>query len=445
MNEMNSEEISEQQIEDDSFDEGDLNSPFEKDISLEKSDRSLSELKRWYDDGDLIVDPEWQRNYVWNNRQASKLIESFLLNIPVPVVYLSKTINDEYEVIDGLQRLTSIFNFLDNKYNLVGLDLLTDLNGLNFKNLEKSLQRKFRNSTLRSFELSSGTNTDIHFIVFERLNTGGTKLNDMEIRNCLFRGSLNNLIKELSSNNNFVSSVNQSTLSKRMNDRALILRFLCFYERTHKKCKQGLKKFLNEFFETYRNPSEQKLDEYASVFDHCMKATVSVFGDRAFRLKASNSKKSKTVGEWATRINAAIFQAIAPSFSEYDLGSITRNADRIYEEYIDLITTDEDWVDNVRRATGETTRLSYVFDTWQRRLKEVMATTVENDTQRTFSRNLKKELFDQNRTCSICEQEIKLFDDAVLDHEVHYWRGGKTIPENARLAHRYCNLSRGGR
>jgi len=228
MNEMNSEETSEQQMEDDSFDEGDLNSPFEKDISLEKSDRSLSELKRWYDDGDLIVDPEWQRNYVWNNRQASKLIESFLLNIPVPVVYLSKTINDEYEVIDGLQRLTSIFNFLDNKYNLVGLDLLTDLNGLNFKNLEKSLQRKFRNSTLRSFELSSGTNTDIHFIVFERLNTGGTKLNDMEIRNCLFRGSLNNLIKELSSNNNFVSSVNQSTLSKRMNDRALILRFSLF-------------------------------------------------------------------------------------------------------------------------------------------------------------------------------------------------------------------------
>lgn len=320
-----------------------------------------------------------------------------------------------------------------------------DLNGSNFKTLDKGLQRKLRNSTLRSFELSSGTNTDIHFIVFERLNTGGTKLNDMEIRNCLFRGTLNSLIKELAENNNFIASVNQSTLSKRMNDRALILRFLSFYERTHKKCKQGLKKFLNEFFETYRNPSEQKLEEYRSVFEHCMKATVSVFGEKAYRLKVDTSKKSKTVGEWATRTNAAIFQAVATSFAEYDLGSITRNADRIYEEYIDLITTDEAWVDNVRRATGETTRLSYVFETWQRRLKEVMSTAEENDTQRAFSKNLKNELFDQAKTCSICNQEIKLLDDAVLDHEVHYWRGGKTVPENARLAHRFCNLSRGGR
>ena len=402
-------------------------------------------MKRWYDDGDLIVDPEWQRNYVWNNRQASKLIESFLLNIPVPVVYLAKTANDSYEVIDGLQRLTSVFKYLDNSFKLTGLDLLTDLNGSDFKSLEKGLQRKLRNSTLRSFELSSGTNSDIHFIVFERLNTGGTKLNDMEIRNCLFRGRLNSLIKELSVNSNFLSSVNQPSLSKRMNDRALVLRFLSFYERTHKKCRQGLKKFLNEFFETYRNPSDEKLDEYRSVFDHCMRAAVSVFGDKAYRLKVASSKSSKTVGEWSSRPNAAIFQVVATSFSDYDIGSITRNADRIYEEYVDMITTDETWVDNVRRATGETSRLTYVFETWQRRLEEVMSTAEENDTQRTFSRNLKKELFNQDRTCSICKQEIKLLDDAVLDHEIHYWRGGQTVPENARLAHRYCNLSRGGR
>jgi len=427
-----------------SFDEGDLNTPLYQEISLEKADRSLSELKRWYDDGDLIVDPEWQRNYVWNNRQASKLIESFLLNIPVPVVYLAKTTNDAYEVIDGLQRLTSVFKYLDNSFKLTGLDLLTDANGCDFKSLEKGLQRKLRNSTLRSFELSSGTNSDIHFIVFERLNTGGTKLNDMEIRNCLFRGKLNSLIKELAENSNFLLSVNQPSLGKRMGDRALILRFLSFYERTHKKCRQGLKKFLNEFFETYRNPSDQKLDEYRSIFDHCMKAAVSVFGDKSYRLKVTSSKNSKSVGEWSSRPNAAIFQVISTSFSEYDIGSITRKADLIYEEYVDMITTDEAWVDNVRRATGETSRLTYAFETWQRRLQEVMSTAYENDSQRTFSRNLKKELFNQDRTCSICKQEIKLLDDAVLDHEIHYWRGGQTIPENARLAHRYCNLSRGG-
>ena len=91
-------------------------------VRLDKKDRSLFDLKRWYDAGDLIVNTEWQRNYVWNRKQASKLIESFLLDIPVPVIYLAKTKDDKYEVIDGLQRLTSVFDFFSNKYRLSHLD-----------------------------------------------------------------------------------------------------------------------------------------------------------------------------------------------------------------------------------------------------------------------------------------------------------------------------------
>lgn len=98
------------------LDEGELRASVSGEISIEKSDRSLNEFKRWHDEGDLIVDPEWQRNYVWSRKQASKLIESFLLNIPVPVIYLARTPESKYEVIDGLQRLTSVFEFLDNKW-----------------------------------------------------------------------------------------------------------------------------------------------------------------------------------------------------------------------------------------------------------------------------------------------------------------------------------------
>ena len=175
----------------------------QKNIRLEQANRSLFELKRWYDVGDLIVDPEWQRNYVWNRKQASKLIESFLLDIPVPVIYLAKTKDDKYEVIDGLQRLTSTFDFFGNEYALTSLDQLKEEIGKKFKDLDKPLQRRLENATLRTFELSSDTDPNIHFIVFERLNTGGTKLNDMEIRNCLFRGKLNDLIKELAANESF--------------------------------------------------------------------------------------------------------------------------------------------------------------------------------------------------------------------------------------------------
>ena len=425
--------------------EDDLNAGLSRDISLERADRGLSELLRWFDDGDLILHPEWQRNFVWSKKQSSKLIESFLLNIPVPVVYFAKTEEDRYEVIDGLQRLTSVFDFFNNKFSLVGLDVLTDLNGKTFNQLEDANKRKLRNSTLRSFELAKNSESDVHFIVFERLNTGGTKLNEMEIRNCIFRGKLNNLLGDLALDPDFIKCINTESLSKRMNDRALVLRFIAFYERTHHKFSRGLKKFLNEFFETYRDPSDQKLAEYRQVFQKCMKASITVFGNQGFRVKSNRSKESKSVGEWSKTINAAIYQAVATSFAKYDLAQITRAADRIYEAYLDLITTDGKWTDCVRSTTGDPTRVAYVFDTWEKRLAEVMADVPPNDKQRTFSKSLKTEMFNQDKTCSICKQEIRLLDDASLDHEVHYWRGGATVPENARLAHRFCNNSRGGR
>ena len=424
--------------------EGDLNASISG-INLEKADRSLSEFKRWYDEGDLVLDPEWQRNYVWNKKQASKLIESFLLSIPVPVVYLSRTQDQRYEVIDGLQRLKTIFDFLSGEFALTGLDIMKDLNGKRFGRLDRSLQRSLRNSTLRSFELSSETDPDIHFLVFERLNTGGTKLNEMEIRNCIFRGRTNTLIKDLAENTDFVDCLGQSShasLQKRMNDRALVLRFLAFYERTYSKCQNGLKKFLNEFLETYRNPSEAKTREYTRKFEHCMKLSKTVFGGNAFRLRNDPASGSRT-GEWATKINASVFQCISTSFVDYDAGQITRAADRIREGYLDLMASDAQWIDRVRRATGERTRLAYVFDTWQRRLKDCVGSLESNDSQRTFSWELKKEMYKQSQICAICGNKIALIDDAAMDHVEHYWRGGKTIPENARLVHRYCNLSRG--
>ena len=433
-------------IEDiESLDEGELNtskSPHKRFV-LEKADRSLSELHRWYQSGRIYLDPEWQRNYVWDSSRASRLIESFLLDIPVPVVYFAKNESGKYEVIDGLQRLTSVFNFLDNKFKLQKLDILIEHKGKDYRNLPDEVQNKLQDAILRSFELSD-SDGDIHFVVFERLNTGGVKLNDMEIRNCLYRGSLNNLIKSLAENENFRKAINQRNFEKRMQDRALVLRFLAFYERTHLRCSSGLKRFLNDFLDTYKDASDEKISEYRKVFEKCMKACLTVFGGDSFRLKKDIAKLgSGSPGEWATRPNAAIFQVIATSFSDYDLGQITQKSDSIYETYLDLINTDREWVDRVRRATGESARLNSVFEKWRERLKEVMNDSQPQDGQRVFSHQLKKEMFDTNPICSICGNRISLIDDAALDHDQKYWLGGKTIPENANLTHRLCNLKKG--
>ena len=138
------------------------------------------------------------------------------------------------------------------------------------------------------------------------------------------------------------------------------------------------------------------------------------------------------------------FSSCGNSFCNYDLGQITRASDAIYEEYLDLIHTDSKWVDRVRRATGEATRLSYCFNTWYERLKDVLdSQSFSNDQKRVFSQQLKRELFEANPTCAICDQKIRLIDDAALDHTLQYWRGGQTVPENAQLVHRLCNLQKG--
>ncbi len=446
MSELNAEEINEKIAVDEELegaDEGDLNVTGPRKVILEKADRSLSELHRWYKNGRIKVDPEWQRNYVWDRSRASKLIESFLIDIPVPVIYLTKTKNQDYEVIDGLQRLTSIFKFMDNEFKLQAMEIIEDISGKFFKDLPRFHQSKIEDSVLRSFELSSASN-DMHFIVFERINTGSVKLNDMEIRNCLYRGPLNDLLKELSENIDFIKCLNQKSHKDRMQDRSLVLRFMAFYERTHHKCDRGLKKYLNEFLNTYQNANSEKIDEYRKIFSKCMKACFTVFGNNGFRLKSDITKlNSRSSGEWSTRPNAAIFQVISTSFAKYDLGSITQAADVIYEEYLDLINNDALWIDRVRRATGETSRLIYTFDAWNSRLEKVMRNRFERQGKRLFSRKLKEEMFRLDSICALCGQKISLIDDAAMDHNVRYWDGGETIPENANLVHRHCNQRKG--
>jgi hypothetical protein len=422
------------------LDEGDAEVQTKEGVSIEKADRSLAELHRWYRSGRLIIDPEWQRSYVWDTRRASKLVESFLIDIPIPVVYLSKTDDGNYEVIDGVQRLTSVFNFFEGRLTLNGMEFLKIINRKSFKDIDKVLQTKLEDSTIRTFELSPKTSKSLLFVIFERLNTGGVALNEMEIRNCIYRGPLNNLIKELARYSAFIECVDQSNISKRMYDRALVLRFLAFYEKTYHKAQSGLKDFLNGFLQDYyKNPSEKKLSEWRIRFEAAMKASRTIFGQNGFRLWITDRKGN---GQWARNVNASIFQCLAVSFADHDLSKLTRCSDAILEEYLDLVTSDSQWIDSVSKSTGDAYRIKYVFETWNTRLLNLLETVEELDQERIFSGRLKRELFGQNKTCHLCGQEIRLLQDAAIDHEVHYWRGGRTIPSNARLVHRLCNLKR---
>lgn len=313
------------------------------------------------------------------------------------------------------------------------------LDKLSYKQLNPKLQRKLQSSLLRTFELSPKTSKNLLFVIFNRLNSGGVALNEMEIRNCIFTGPLNDVIKRLSSSTDFVDCVNTKNIQRRMLDRGLVLRFLAFYERHYTKAQSGLKQFLNDFLDTYRNAKSEKLLEFEKVFNKSMKATKTIFGDHAFRSRRDDKNGG---GSWASRVNASIFQVVAVSFAAYDLSELTRRADVIEEEFLDLLASDPQWVDSVSKSTGDPARIKYAFEVWMARLAKCMEGSSPNDKQRCFSRQLKQEHFKESPTCKICGQTIRLIDDAAMDHEQHYWRGFRTIPSNARLVHRLCNQTR---
>ncbi|KAB2720390.1 GmrSD restriction endonuclease domain-containing protein [Brucella intermedia] len=420
-------------------DEGGLDLPENhRQAVMQQKNTSLHEYHRLYLQGRLKLNPDWQRAYVWKGKRPSLLIESLLMQIPIPVVFLARTPDEDLEVIDGVQRLTTIFNFFNSEFKLKGLEAFPELNGKTFSQLDKRIQHKLEDSVITSFELSSNTSQDLKFTTFERINTGGMSLNEMEIRNCIYRGKLNSKIQELAKNNDFVRCVNMRNMADRMFDRALVLRFLAFDNVKYERATSGIKSFLNRFFETHREANESILEDFENRFKRAMRNCYTVFGENSFRIRKRDRMGG---GEWSTQANAAIFQVISTSFAAYDSAQIAARADMIMEEYIDVLD-DSTWIDSVTKSTGDTKKIKYAFDTWNRRLENLMRGVEGLDTKRLFSLSLKKELYEANNTCAICGNEIKSLADSAVDHVEQYWRGGATIPTNARLAHRACNGAR---
>lgn len=213
------------------------------------------------------------------------------------------------------------------------------------------------------------------------------------------------------------------------------------WRNTHLKYKGPMKLFLNREMKNNRDPSDKELARMRSAFEKSIEMAYTVFGTNAFR-RYYASKKDNPRGYWETRkLNVALWDTLLYSFSFYEKSQIIPVADAIREEFLDVVTNDETFSEYIAGTGDKPDRIQYRAEVWQQRLKK-LATTKE---PRTFSLAIKERLFKSDPTCKICGQKIHDVDDAEVDHTKHYWRGGKTIPKNARLVHRYCNRARGGR
>lgn len=421
--------------------------PEHRRVKTEKLDLPVETLHIWVQRGKLELQPEFQRNFVWNKAKASQLIESLILEIPIPVIYVAEDQNKKYEVVDGQQRLTSICSYLDgmfpngDNFSLSGAQVLTELNGKAFKELSTDVQEKIIGSTLRLIVIEKDSDPDVKFEIFKRLNLGAMQLNDQELRNCVMRGKYNELLQDLALNKQQLKIMALEQPHFRMKDRELILRFFAMWRQTHLKYKAPMKQFLNREMDNHRNPSQKELAEMRAVFEKSIDLAYQVFGPKAFR-RFNPGKSNSPDGAWEqTRLNLALWDTILYTFSFYEKSQIIPIADSIREEFIDLIMSDPTFVQYITSSTDKAERIQYRADVWKQRLQSLVA----DKQPRNFTLELKKKLYEANSSCELCHQHIQDVDDAEVDHVEHYWRGGKTIESNARLTHRYCNRARGGR
>lgn len=438
----------EEELEIDTISEDDVELDVEasqRKIIWQAKDFSIREFLTMKNDGELILQPLYQRNFVATDLIASKLIESILLDVPIPVVYFAEEQDGSFSVIDGQQRLTSFLSFLEGKFpdsrafKLSGLKVLPELNRKLFIDLEGELQKKIRSTTIHSIIIKKESNPDIKFEIFERLNTGSTKLNEDEIRNTVYRGNYIGLLAELSENPIFHGLVKKDNFKKRMIYRGMILRFFALSEKSYINYKSSMKQFSNKELRENRELSPNKVKEYRARFEHCIDLVKTVFGENAFRRYIPGNDDEQ--GKWAsTQINMALFDLQMVGFVNYSKNDVLANADLIREELLTLMTTDVQFQNLIGFKTSDADNVKKRFRIYMDMLDRIIGDPKYS--QRTFSFSVKEELYKNNPYCAISKQKILAIEDSEVDHIVPYSKGGKTEISNAQLVLRYFNRAK---
>lgn len=314
----------------------------ERTVKTQDVEYDLETLVKRIKSETIRLNPDYQRRHRWPTDVSSRLIESLLLNIPVPVIFISQDVDvdDEsdssvarYTVIDGQQRLTAIRDFMSGDLVLSGLEILTELNGSSRRDLPPFLTRRLEDRTIRCLRIDSTLDAQVKYDIFERLNTGSVKLEPQELRNAVARGPFNDLIKELSQNIDFRNllqidqrDVESNPKVRKMEDVELVLRFFALRDEVYNEPRKiGFKDFLTNRLVEFNKLTNAELSQMENEFKFCMALIVKMLGPFAFskhRVKDGVSVKRMS------SFNAAVYDAIAVGFNDVnDISSLTREYD----------------------------------------------------------------------------------------------------------------------
>lgn len=400
-----------------------------KRVYTDKKDFTLSNIREMFDEGDIIPQPDYQRDYVMDQKQASKLVESILIGIPIPTVYLCEELDNTYSIIDGQQRMTSFVKYLKNEFALKGLEELTDLNGKKFSELDKNYQRNIKSSTLSSIILLKESQ-ELKYEIFARLNQGAVKLKPQELRNCIYRGTFNNLIEEIANNNKYLPELFIEK-NKRKNYQEYVLRF--FALRNFNDYSSSMTKTMNDFMVTHQDDNEKSIEESKKLFNSTIDIVKQVMGESAF------CGLDREKGIITNKFSGSVYDSIIIPFSMFDSHDLMQHADDIRSQINDIKLHNAQYQDYTYAATGSRNRVIGRIMMVYNLIAEIIGKPSNGDVQRIYSYDDKESLWHEGYVCSYCGQKILDISDAEVDHILPFSKGGNTTIENAQLLHRHCN------
>lgn len=317
-------------------------------LIVQQSDFSLATIANMVEGDSIDIAPHYQRRDRWDDGKQSALIESFLLNVPVPPVYLSEDDYGRYSVIDGKQRITAISEFLAGKLKLSGLKEFPDLNGSYFDELPRQLKNVLSvRPFIRVITLLKQSDPELKYEVFLRLNTGGETLKRQEVRNVAYSGPFNDLLLELSLNpilsERLKITSDKSTAYRNMDDVEHVLRFFTI-ENNWKEMGTVLSDEMDKYMAHNRNTDTQPLRD---LFNKTINRCVDLWGDFSFY--------KPIAGGWRTQLISPLYDAqmvSASMLTDDEIEILKHKKNEVLELTRNLFETEAEFVKSVSQSTN---------------------------------------------------------------------------------------------
>jgi hypothetical protein len=299
--------------------------------------------------------PKFQRGYVWTDVQASRLVESLIIQCPIPVVYLNQEADERLSVIDGNQRIQSLKRYVTNQFELRGLTAYPELEGLHFHELDPRIQRHIRNRTLRCIVIMKDTHPQAKFDVFERLNTGAVKLTAQELRHGIYHGKLMDFIDKLAKRKGWKKMLALGN-DRRMRAEEFVVRLLAF-QTSFVTYFKPMAAFLNKFCESHRDLDDARAAALGEIFEDTLRKLELLYANYVFKI----FRKDGTV---VSEFNAALFDAEVMSTTALDGQVQVSNAARtqIQQALADLFD-EPTFQKAITRATSDETQVKTRVET----------------------------------------------------------------------------------